>query len=301
MPSNGESGGVPSGTKAYYSYNWGNVHFLSLDSYGSEGSLMLYDTTGPQVTWLKNDLAANTSAWTVVYFHHPPYTMGSHNSDSEYDLIKMRENLIRIFERYGVDMVIAGHSHDYERSYPIKNHFGNENSFDINTHATTSSNGYYNGSNNSCAYISSSGHVNHGTVYIVAGSSGADGGVQNGYPHNAMPFSVDDGGMFYFEVQNNRLDAKFLRRDGVIADQFTMMKDVGKTTTVNISAGSSTTLTASWIGNYQWSNGSANRSITVSPGSSTTYSVTDEQGCITDNFNVNVNSGIKKNDRSRQH
>jgi hypothetical protein len=58
---------------------------------------------------------------------------------------------------------------------------------------------------------------NHGTVYVVAGSAGADGGVQAGYPHNALPFSQDDGGMFYFEVDSNRLDAKFIRRDGQIA------------------------------------------------------------------------------------
>ncbi len=294
MPTNGESGGVPSGTEAYYSYNWGNVHLISLDSYGSENSLLLYDTTGPQVTWLKNDLAANNNMWTVVYFHHPPYSMGSHSSDVDYEMTKIREKLVRIMERYGVDMVITGHSHDYERSYLMKNHFGTENSFDINTHAITGSTGYYNGSNNSCAYVTSSGHVNHGTVYIVAGSSGADGGVQNGYPHNALPFSVDDGGMFYFEVENNRLDAKFLRRDGVVADQFTLMKDVGKNTVINISQGSSATLTASWIGNYQWSNGSSSRSVSVSPLSSTTYTVSDEQGCITDYFTVNVSSGSRK-------
>ena len=46
--------------------------------------------------------------------------------------------------------------------------------------------------------------LNHGgTVYVVAGSTGASGGVQAGYPHNAFPYSVNDGG-FYFEVDNNR-------------------------------------------------------------------------------------------------
>jgi hypothetical protein len=99
--------------------------------------------------------------------------------------------------------------------------------------------------------------------------------------------------MFYFEVENNRLDAKFIRRDGQIADNFTMMKNAGKNTTVNISSGSSTTLTASWIGNYQWSNGANGRSITVSPSSNTTYTVTDPTGCIVDNFTVNVNSGSR--------
>jgi acid phosphatase type 7 len=54
--------------------------------------------------------------WTVVYFHHPPYTKTSHNSDAEIELIRMRENFIRILERNGVDLVLSGHSHGYEGS-----------------------------------------------------------------------------------------------------------------------------------------------------------------------------------------
>ena len=46
--------------------------------------------------------------------------------------------------------------------------------------------------------------------------------------HTMLPWSVDDGGMFYFEVEDNRLDAKFIRRTGVISDQFTIMKNVNR-------------------------------------------------------------------------
>ena len=123
LPSNGECGGVPSGTEAYYSFDIGDVHFLSLDSYGEETNTRLYDTLGAQVTWIKTDLAANTKRWVVAYWHHPPYTKGSHNSDSEGELISMRENFIRILERYGVDLVICGHSHNYERSYLLKGYY----------------------------------------------------------------------------------------------------------------------------------------------------------------------------------
>ncbi|HEU4469635.1 MAG TPA: metallophosphoesterase [Flavisolibacter sp.] len=295
MPANGECGGVASGTEAYYSYDIGNVHFLSLDSYGTEaGATRLYDTTGPQVTWIKADLAANTKKWVVAYWHHPPYTMGSHNSDSEGDLASIRNNFIRILERYGVDMILCGHSHDYERSYLLNGHYGNEASFSTAAHAKSSSTGRYDGSSNSCAYTTTSTEMNHGTIYVVAGSSGADGGVQSGYPHNAFPFSIDDGGMFYFEVEDNRLDAKFIRRDGTIADRFSIMQDVNRTNNINIITGSSVTLTASWIGDYSWSNGATTRSVTVSPGAGlTTYSVTDNSGsaCITDVFNVTA-SGV---------
>jgi hypothetical protein len=290
MPVTGECGGIPSGTEAFYSYNWGNIHFLSLDSYGYEaGSTRLYDTLGPQVTWIKNDLAANTKKWTIAYWHHPPYTMGSHNSDTETELINMRQNFIRILERYGVDLILCGHSHDYERSYLLKGYYGNEASFSLGTHAVSGSSGKYDGTTNSCPYNTVSGPVNHGTVYVVSGSAGASGTVQAGYPHNALPFAQNDGGMLYLEVEDNRLDAKFIRKDGNIADKFTIMKDVSRSTNYSVTTGQSVTLTASWIGNYNWSTGATTRSITVSPSVNTSYSCNDgSTACLTDNFSVSV-------------
>ena len=100
MPINGEAGGVPSHNKGFYAYNYGNIHFVSLDSYGIDIGNRLYDTLGVQAQWLKQDLAANTLPWTVVYFHHPPYTKGSHNSDVETELVNMRERVVPILERY---------------------------------------------------------------------------------------------------------------------------------------------------------------------------------------------------------
>jgi hypothetical protein len=126
----------------------------------------------------------------------------------------------------------------------------------------------------------------------VAGSSGTDGDVQSGYPHNALPFAVDDGGLLYFEVENNRLDAKFIRRDGKMADKFTILKDAGKKTAVSIASGKSVTLTASWKGNYKWSTGATTQSITVNPTKTTSYSCSDGSACITDNFTVNVGQAI---------
>ncbi|MEP7375455.1 MAG: Ig-like domain-containing protein [Chitinophagaceae bacterium] len=295
-PTAAECGGVPSGTEAYYSWNWGNIHFLSLDSYGKEnaGTTRLYDTTGAQAVWVKNDLAANTRPWVIAYWHHPPFTMGSHNSDSETELINMRQNFIRILERYGVDVIVCGHSHDYERSYLLKNYFGTEASFNPATHAASTSSGKYDGSTNSCPYLLAPGKVNHGTVYIVSGSAGANGGIQTGYPHNAMPWSVNDGGMMYFEVEGNRLDAKFIRRTGVVFDQFTIMKDAGKTTNLSVNSGAATTLTASWNGNYSWSTGETSKSITVVPVANSSYTVSDGTGCVNDIFNVTINSGLRR-------
>jgi len=289
-PTNGECGGVPSNSAAYYSYNWGNVHFLSLDSHGNESgnSYRLYDTLSNQVKWIKADLEANTRPWTIVYWHHPPYTMGSHNSDTESELVYMRENLLRILERYGVDLVLCGHSHDYERSYLLKDHFGNESSFNPTLHTSSTSNAKYDGSQNSCPYVVSSDKQKHGTVYVVSGSSGTSNPVQTSFPHNAMPFSINDGGMFYFEVEGNRLDAKFIRQDGSVGDKFTIMKDAGRSSNIDITSGTSTELTASWIGDYKWSTNETTKTISVTPTSNTTYTVVDQNGCITDQFNINL-------------
>jgi methionine-rich copper-binding protein CopC len=295
MPNNAQCGGVASGTEAYYSWDWGNIHFLSLDSYGEEngGTTRLYDTLGAQAVWVKQDLAANTKPWIVAYWHHPPYSMGSHNSDTESELINMRQNFIRILERLGVDLILCGHSHDYERSYLLNGYYGNEASFNSAVHALTTSSGKYDASANSCTYKTVSGQ-NHGTVYVVSGSAGADGGVQSGYPHNAMPWSVDDGGMLYFEVEDNRLDAKFIRRTGVVSDQFTIMKNVNTTTNLNIPPGTPTQLTASWVGTYNWNTGATTRSITVSPTTNTTYTVSDNLSCVTDVFNITMAGGITR-------
>ena len=67
MPTNGEAGGEPSGTEAYYSFDYANAHFIVLDSMDSartSGSAML--------TWLQADLAGTTQEWVITLFHHPP-------------------------------------------------------------------------------------------------------------------------------------------------------------------------------------------------------------------------------------
>ena len=55
----------------------------------------------------------------IAYWHQPPYTKGTHDSDTEIMCIEMRQNIMPILEQYGVDLVLNGHSHGYERSYLI--------------------------------------------------------------------------------------------------------------------------------------------------------------------------------------
>ena len=226
MPTEGESGGTPSHSQAFYSFDVGNIHFISLDSYGKEDkAYRLYDTIGPQVQWIKKDLAANKNkGWVIAFWHHPPYTMGSHNSDQEDELVQIREKFIGVLERAGVNLVLNGHSHDYERSRLMSGHYGPENTFDAKKHNLSSSSGKNDGTKNSAPYIIKK-DKNAGTVYVVSGSAGKLGGQQPGYPHNAMYYSdADHGGACILDVQDNKLELKWVCADGQIRDQFTMIK-----------------------------------------------------------------------------
>ena len=206
---------VTSGTEKYYSSNYGNVHFISLDSYGS------YNTVGSLMyNWLQNDLSSNTQQWTIVYFHHPPYSKGSHDSDTEIEMVNMRNNIVPLLESFGVDLVLSGHSHNYERSFFLKNQTGPETAF--NSGIYPAGNVVQSGAG---PYIKTS-RTGNGTVYIVCGVSGqANGTTTPGYPHNAMYKSIStSNGSLILDINGNTLTCKYLNSTGVIDDQFSIQK-----------------------------------------------------------------------------
>jgi hypothetical protein len=215
LPMNGEAGGVASGTEDYYSFDYGDIHFVCLDSMTSART-----AGSPMLTWLQADLAANTKKWLIAFWHHPPYSKGSHNSDTDPILTEMRVNALPILEAYGVDLVLSGHSHSYERSYLIDGHYGLSSTFNDSMKKNggdgrPTGNGAY-----SKATLGPGAH--EGAVYAVAGSSGKiSGGTLN---HPAMFISLNNLGSMALDVDGNQLDAKFIRENGVIADSFTITK-----------------------------------------------------------------------------
>ncbi len=226
MPSDGDAGGVASGTEAYNSFNVGNVHFVNLDSYGSSRS-----ATGPMATWLENDLASNTLPWVIAFWHHPPYSKGSHNSDTEIELIEMRQNIVPILEYYGVDLVLGGHSHSYERSFLLYGHYGNSSTLNAAMKIDAGSGR----EGDTGAYTKSPGTARgEGSVYAVAGSSGIiSGGLLN---HPAMFISLNQLGSMVLDIDGTRLDARFLRENGAVDDSFTIIKASNVAPTVDLTA-----------------------------------------------------------------
>ncbi len=251
LPANAEAGGVASGTEKYYSFNYGNIHFICLDSMTSSRA-----TTGAMITWMKNDLAQNIQPWVVAFWHHPPYTKGSHDSDTEAQLAEMRTNVLPILESWGVDLVLSGHSHSYERSFLIDGHYGTSSTFT----SAMKKNAGGGRENIDGAYTKSAlspNLPNEGAIYAVAGSSGKiSGGLLN---HPAMFVSLNNLGSMVLDVNGDRLDAKFLRENSTIADYFTIIK--GGTppgSPPNAPSGlSASTVSASQI-NLNWTDASAN-------------------------------------------
>ena len=215
LPSSAEAGGVSSGTEAYYSYDYGNIHFVVLDSFSNDrsvGSAML--------TWLEADLASTSQNWIITYWHHPPYSKGSHDSDTEIELMEMRQNVVPILDDYGVDLTLTGHSHSYERSTLIEGHYGLSSTF-VPGMEKDGGDGREDGDG---AYTKpTAGAASHeGIVHTVTGSAGSTaGGALN---HPAMFISFNTLGSVVLDVDGLRLDAMFLNSAGTVDDHYTIIK-----------------------------------------------------------------------------
>jgi len=215
LPTNAEAGGIASSTEAYYSFDYANIHFICLNSHDVDRS-----ATGEMCSWLQDDLSATAQEWVIAYWHHPAYTKGSHDSDTERKLIEMRENILPILEEGGTDLVFYGHSHAYERSYLIDGHYGNSSHL-LDEMILDSGDGRHDGSG---AYIKPSSHLSphEGTVYFTAGSSGkVSGGSLN---HPVMYISQNKLGSVILDIEGYRADITFIDNNEDSLDYLTLFK-----------------------------------------------------------------------------
>ena len=215
LPQQGEAGGLGSGTEAYYSFDYANIHFVCLDSEGSDNS-----PTGAMVTWLRADLGITQQDWIVAYWHHPPYTKGSHDSDSESRLIEMRQHVVPYLDSLGADLVLSGHSHSYERSFLLRQHYGPSTTLtpamkvDAGDGRRDGNGPYHKPGPRPTPFA--------GAVYVVAGSSSKTGGGSLNHP--VMVSSQDVPGSLVLDVNGGVLDMRFLNSAGAVTDSFTILK-----------------------------------------------------------------------------
>ncbi len=220
LPAGGEAGGMPSGTEAYYSFDFGNIHFVCLNSEDVDRS-----PAGAMLSWLESDLVSTSQDWIIAFFHHPPYSKGSHDSDDPADsgmrLIDMRTNALPILEDHGVDLVLAGHSHSYERSFLLDGHYGLSASL-VPSMVLDGGDGRIEGDG---AYqkATAGASPHEGAVYVVAGSSGQTSG--GALDHPAMFISLNSLGSLVLDAEGDRLTGRFIDHLGAEGDRFTIVKD----------------------------------------------------------------------------
>src|SRR5690606_32268957 len=94
----------------YYSFDAAGWHFVTIDSTSQYGQL---EAGTPQYDWLVQDLANNTSACTIAFLHHPIFNIGPQGVSSEVAA------LWPLLVQNGVDVVLTGHDHNYQRWYPV--------------------------------------------------------------------------------------------------------------------------------------------------------------------------------------
>jgi hypothetical protein len=196
----------------YHSFNLNNIHFLVLatdDSFGVNSN---------QHTFAVNDLQAASSNpnidWIVVAFHKPLYDVPC-SSDSCDGEDAFRNIYHPLFDRFGVDLVLYGHAHNYVRTFPIQ----------------------YDSSTPDSPIITSSNQNNYvdpdGQVFVQSGAGGRSLRDLTGTEsYNAFQ-SDSEYGILNIDVINNninnnlQLSAKFIQNDGDIIDQFTITKQGG--------------------------------------------------------------------------
>jgi hypothetical protein len=134
--------GPPIASERFYSFDLGDAHIVSIDStvvLNRGRSSREYGEIGPENARLRNcaggaehpsdcelveflvrDLSAAAGRWRIIFLHHPLYTSHGEGATDHDHEASLRAALEPILERYGVDLVIAGHCHHYERSRPIR-------------------------------------------------------------------------------------------------------------------------------------------------------------------------------------
>lgn len=205
LPANGEAGGVASGTEDYYSFDYGNIHVVSLSVEG-------VSIGGAQTAWLQNDLANNKSDWLIAIMHRPMHSAGYHPTDKAGETAPSQKAYwLPLLEAAGVDLVLSGHNHVYERSYLLDNLTGNSTSITVANKIDTSLGRIDAGG----AYRKIAGQAHQGTIFITCEA----GGTSNDAKYLTAPYSFfpvvyagsNYEGSLVIDVDgNNQMDVRFV-------------------------------------------------------------------------------------------
>jgi Calcineurin-like phosphoesterase/Purple acid Phosphatase, N-terminal domain len=239
FPAAGESGGVPSGSQRYYSFDHGDIHFICIDSFTPVNAGDAPGGAYGMLDWLEADLKACSSRWIVAFMHYGPYTKGSHDSDIEGNQVRL--HVVPLLEQYGVDLVLAAHSHSYERSRLIDGHYGRTSTWNPATMLKQGGNGsriggadasgvFRAGAGNG-AYLKPAATGRSGAVYAVCGASSSIHGWWGGStalvspnPHPVHVTNLNLIGGMVLQIEDNHLNGQFIDINGAVRDDFSIIK-----------------------------------------------------------------------------
>jgi hypothetical protein len=220
-PTAGEAGGYPSGTEHFYSFDRGNVHFIALRyKWELTPGLDQYD-------WLEQDLLQNDANFTIVTIHVSPYSKGSHDSDvggvgtSAFDL---RATIIPLLEDHGVDLVLTGHSHGYERSVLIDGHYGLSPTCAAGQCFVDGSDGVPVAGEGGYTKAGTGPAPHQGTVYAVVGNGSMSWTDAQMGDHPVMATRVGEVGSLVVDINGLQLDGYMVDQFGAVRDHFRITK-----------------------------------------------------------------------------
>jgi len=221
LPANAEAGGVPSGNEEYYSFSYANIHVVVLcTEIDNESGIKA------QIEWLKKDLDNNKLDWLVACMHRPLHSGGYHRSDLEEDFQVRRNEWLPILESHGVDLILQGHNHVYERSYLLDNLIGK-------TTTVTDANIINMGlgrEDKEGAYHKLKNTPHKGTIFIEVPGGGVTTESFEHYSIFPVYYSGDDKeGSVVVDVNGNRMDVHFIcdemnEKGSHVWDYFTIIK-----------------------------------------------------------------------------
>ncbi|MFM9279805.1 PA14 domain-containing protein [Paenibacillus jiagnxiensis] len=100
-----------------YSYDYGDAHFMVLNTMDMGWDSRQRAAFQQQIEWLKREVAQTDKKWKVVAFHKAIYSVGGHSDEAE--IYELRDMLVPVFDELGIDVVLQGHDHTFMRSYQM--------------------------------------------------------------------------------------------------------------------------------------------------------------------------------------
>ena len=198
-------------SQTYYSYTTDGVHVLVMDSDRNS-----YSSGSAQRTFVQNDLqAASTNPavkWIIVYLHKPMYTSPNECSSSSCsntgsENSNLRNGFHPMFDQYGVDLVLQGHIHSYQRTFTLKYDAGSPSSPTIT-------------SNNANTYTEG-----NGAVFAIVGTGGVNFHALSGKASFTSVQQDDFFGQLEIKTTGTKLEGKFYRNgNNAVLDSFSITK-----------------------------------------------------------------------------